>query len=117
MKKILFICLLTLMLAGCKNENKCTLEQDESIYTLKQEVVLNINEDGFVTSTDTKLTMIFETEEDAQEYYNIFGDLEQQSALKLKKNKIVMTDIKEYPKNTKPIDVKKELKESGYTCK
>ena len=63
MKKILLICLLTLIITGCKNENKCILEQDESIYTLRQEVVLNINEEGFVTSSNTKMTMIFKTKE------------------------------------------------------
>jgi len=115
-KKYLFICLIALSLTGCKNEIKCSLEQNESVYTIKQEVILNKNENGFVTSKNTTITMIFETEEGAREYYNIFADLEQQSALEIKKNKIIMKDVEEFSEGTKVSEVKSQLEKSGYTC-
>lgn len=117
MKKILFVALLVLMLTGCKNEMKCSLEQDEEVYTTKQDVVFKLDDDGFVVSSETELTMIFDKEEDAQEYYNIFKDLEQESALELNKNKIIMGDSVEYSDQTKASDIKKQLEDTGYKCK
>lgn len=116
MKKILFASLLVLILTGCKNEVKCSLEKDEADYKLKQEVTLFSNDKGIVTSADTILTMAFENEEEAKAYYKVFSSLEQKSDLKREKNKLIMRHTEEYNDDSNVSVVKKQLQDNGYNC-
>lgn len=117
MKKIVFICLGCLLLAGCGNNVKCSLEKDEVDYKIKQEVTLSSDKDGNVTSAETILTMTFETEEAAQEYYSIFGELEEKSNLSLDGNKLIVKDSEKYSDKSDIKVVQEKLEESGYVCK
>lgn len=116
MKKCLFICLFALLLTGCKNEIKCSLENEDDDYKFKQEVVLKADKNDLITYAETTITMTFESEEEAQQYYSIFDELEEKSELKIDKNVLIIKDYEEYSDNSKKQEVKKQLESSGYKC-
>ena len=82
-----------------------------------QEVILKINKENFVTESYVTANLIFEENQEAKEYYDIFKGLDDVGNLEIKDNKLIMKDIYEYTDNSTISEVKKQLEKSGYKCK
>lgn len=118
MKKGLMFLAIILLVTGCKNQLKCTQTTEDETYKLNQNITFNFDKNDKVTSADTVYTMVFETEEDAKDYYTIFSTLSEDYNIEQKKNKITVKDSQDYSNYDQgKKELKKELEKNGYKCK
>ena len=116
MKKILIICCL-LFLTGCKNELICTMETTEENYESEQEIIFSF-EDEKVNDVVVNYTMIFEDENTANSYVNVFETLEEGYEIEQEGNKLSITSKKNHEQYSETKDkIKTELESNGYKCK
>ncbi len=118
MKKYLIFTFVALLLTGCGSKKlTCTLKTEEDDYKLEQKVIFKSKGDK-VDNVEINYTMIFETEDIANDYFNIMNSLEEENDIILDKNKITIKSIKDYSsyEETKK-ELKEELESNGYTCK
>jgi len=118
MKKILIICLFMLLLTGCSKSFTCTLESNEESYNVEQEIVFEIGKDNMVTTSTINYKMIFETEKEATDYFELFETLDQDYELIQEKNKVIIKSTMDYTEynNTKE-ELISQFEEDGYICK
>lgn len=117
MKKKIMICLILLILTGCKNQMKCTTEKQEENYVVKQEAILKYDKNDIITESELTINYEFENDEDAQQYYNILKQLDGVGQLTIDKNKVSIKDSEQYSDYSKKTELKKQLEANGYKCK
>lgn len=117
MKKSLII-LSLLLLTGCSNELVCTLKTSEEGYESEQKITFEFDDSDKVTDVYVNYSMIFEDEETAKSYVNVFEALEKDYKINQDGNKIDIVTTKNYEQYKENKDeLKEELENNGYSCK
>lgn len=116
MRKKIIICLMLLILTGCKNQMKCTMEKEEENYVVKQEVTMQFNKDDSLKEANMIINLNFENEQDSQNYYDAFKQLDNIGDIKKDGKKIIIEDEKEYSDDSTKTELKQQLNKSGYKC-
>lgn len=117
MKKILLV-LGVMLLTGCGNKVTCVINTDEEFYKTEQKIVFEVGKNDKVTNAIVNHTMIFETEEEAENYFGVLETFEEDYEIKLNKNKIEMSSSKNYEEfDGDKNKLKKEFEDNGYKCK
>ena len=117
MKKILLV-LSVMLLTGCGNKLVCNLETSEENYESKQKITFKFDSSDKVNDVTVDYTMIFEDEETAKTYKNVFETLDDNYEINLEKNEINIISTKNYDqyKENKE-ELKKQFENNGYSCK
>lgn len=119
MKKYFVLILISvLFLTGCKKNLVCTKKYEENDYEVTSKVEFTKTKNNYVDTEIYTSTMSFKDEKSANYYYSILKSLGSDFTVSKGKNKVVLKSSKSYAKEKTLIkDMKKQMKENGYSCK
>lgn len=119
MKKTIRLLPIFLITCACSakiNNEPLTCTTKEETEEINTEIAITTEfEDGKAISAKAQATMYFETNEEAQDYYDAYT--EDKASLKVEDNKIIITledSFEQAGKNRS--EAKKSFEDSGYVC-
>lgn len=107
-----------LLLTGCGNNVVCTMKTIEEDHILEQKIVFEYDDNEKVTNVILNQTMVYDDEQTAENYFNVFTELQKDYDIVLDGKKINITTIKNYEiYDENKNELEEEFESNGYTCK
>lgn len=113
MKKVVLVLVLLFCITGCGKKLVCIYEENYDDVKIKNKIIFNFKDNTY-RQIDK---MIFESDEEAKEYFNDISDYIKEYNLKLEGKTIVSNLSDKINSNLSKKEIKKKYESYEYKCK